>query len=49
MLYLYLIVFMIYCCSVTKSRPTLCNPVDCSMPGSPVLYYFLQFAQNHIH
>ena len=22
------------CCSVTKSRPTLCNPVDCSTSGS---------------
>ena len=21
------------CCSVTKSCPTLCDPVDCSMPG----------------
>ena len=24
-------------CSVTESRPTLCDPFDCSMPGSPVL------------
>ena len=22
-------------CSVAKSRPTLCNPVECSMPGPP--------------
>ena len=27
------------CCSVTKSGPTLCNPMDCSMPGFPVLHY----------
>ena len=27
------------CCSVTKSYPTLCDPMDCSMPGSCVLYY----------
>ena len=26
------------CCSVTKSCPTLCNPMDCSMPGFPVLH-----------
>ena len=26
------------CCSVVKSCPTLCNPRDCSMPGSPVLH-----------
>ena len=24
---------MFYCCSVTKSCPTLCNPTDCSLPG----------------
>ena len=23
------------CCSVTKSCPTLCNPMDCSTPGLP--------------
>ena len=23
------------CCSVTKSCPTLCNPMDCRMPGLP--------------
>ena len=26
-------------CSVAKSCPTLCNPLDCSIPASPVLYY----------
>ena len=25
------------CCSVTKSCPTLCDPMDCSTPGFPVL------------
>ena len=24
-----------YCCSVTQSCPTLCNPMDCGMPGFP--------------
>ena len=24
------------CCSVTQSCPTLCDPMDCSMPGFPV-------------
>ena len=29
-----------YCCwSVTKSSPTLCDPMNCSMPGFPVLHY----------
>ena len=39
-----------YCfCSVTQSWLTLCNPMDCSMPGSPVLHYLLKFAQTHVH
>ena len=25
------------CCSVAQSCPTLCNPMDCSTPGFPVL------------
>ena len=29
------------CCSVAKSCPTLCDPMDCSTPGSPVLHYLL--------
>ena len=37
------------CCSVAKSCPTLCNPVDCSMPGFPVLHYLLEFAQCHVN
>ena len=27
------------CCSVTKSCPTPCNPMNCSMPGFLALYY----------
>ena len=36
-------------CSVAKSHPTLCNPMDCSMPGFPVLHYVPEFAQTHVH
>ena len=36
------------CCSVAQSYVTLCNPVDCSVPGSPVLHYLLEFAQTHV-
>ena len=25
--------FEYYCCSVTQSCPTICDPMDCSMPG----------------
>ena len=36
------------CCSVSKSCLTLCDPMDCRMPGSSVLYYLLEFAQIHV-
>ena len=39
----------IQACSVTKSYLTLCDPMDCSMLGFPVLHYFLEFAQTHVH
>ena len=35
-------------CSVVKSGLTW-DPIDCSMPGFPVLHYFLKFAQTHVH
>ena len=28
---------------------TLCDPMDCSMPGFPVLHCLLEFAQTHVH
>ena len=36
-------------CSVTQSCPTLCNHMDCSMPGFPFLHYLVEFAQTHVH
>ena len=36
------------CCSVTKLCPTLCDPIDCSTPGFPVLHYLPEFAQTSI-
>ena len=35
-------------CSVAKSCLTLCDPMDCSTPGFPVLEYLLEFAQTHV-
>ena len=35
------IFLIICCCSVAKSCPTLCHPMDCSPPGSSVLHYFM--------
>jgi len=36
-------------CSVTQSCLTLCDSVDCSTPGFPVLHYLPEFAQTHVH
>ena len=35
------------CCSVAKSCLTLCDPMDCSTPGFPVLHYFMELAQSY--
>ena len=37
------------CFLVSKSCLTLGNPMNCSMPGFPVLHYSPEFAQTHIH
>ena len=37
------------CCSVTKLCPTLCDPMDCSTPGFPVLHRLAECAQTHVH
>ena len=37
------------CCSVAKLCLTLCNPMDCSTPGFPVLHRLPEFAQVHVH
>ena len=36
-------------CSVVESYMNLCDPMDCSMSGSPVLHYLLELAQIHVH
>ena len=35
--------------SVTESCLTLCNPMDCSMPGLPVGHQLPEFTQTHVH
>ena len=35
--------------SVAKSCSTLCDPMDCSIPGFPVLHSVLGFAQTNVH
>ena len=34
---------------VAQSCPTLCDPMDCSMPGFDVHHQLLELAQTHIH
>ena len=39
-----------FCCySVTNLCLTLCDPMNCSTPGFPVLYYLLEFTQVYVH
>ena len=38
-----------YCCSVAQLYLILCNSMDCSIPGSPVLHHLPEFAQIHVH
>ena len=35
--------------SVTHSCPTLCYPMNCSMPGLAVHHQLPEFTQTHVH
>ena len=35
--------------SVAQSCPTLCNPMNCSLPGLPVHHQLPEFTQTHVH
>ena len=37
------------CCSVTQLCPTLCDAMDCNIPGLPVSHHLLDFEQVHVH
>ena len=41
--------FISICRSVAQLCPTLCNPMDCRMPGFPVPHHLPEFAQVHVH
>ena len=34
---------------VTRSCPTLCDPMNCSTPGLPVHHQLPEFTQTHVH
>ena len=39
-----------FCCYlVAQLCPTLCDPMDCSTPGFPILHHLPDFAQTHVH
>ena len=38
--------YILFFCSVTKLCPTVCNPMDCSMPD---FHYLPELAQTHVH
>ena len=38
-----------HCCSVAQLCPTLCDPMNCSMPGLPVHHQLPELAQTHVH
>ena len=46
---LYLWCIVTCCCLVTRSCLTLCDPIDCSTPGFPVLHHLPELAQTHVH
>ena len=48
-LFLFIPDYPIGCCSVTKLCLTLCDPMDCSMPGLSVPHHLPEFAQVHVH
>ena len=35
--------------SVSQLCPTLCDPMNCSMPGLPVHHQLPEFTQTHVH
>ena len=35
--------------SVAQSCPTLCDPMNCRMPGLPVYHQLPEFTQTHVH
>ena len=39
----------VVCVLIAQSCPTLCDPMDCSMPGLPVHHQLLEFTLTHVH
>ena len=41
--------FTLQCSSVAQLCPTVCDPMDCSTPGSPDHHQLLELAHTHVH
>ena len=46
---MYIWILSVQLSSVAQSCPTLCNTMDCSMPGLPVNHQLREFTQTHVH
>ena len=44
-----LVKFFLQFSSVAQSCPTLCDPMNCSMPGFPVHHQLPESTQTHVH
>ena len=44
-----LLLYMYVCCLIAKLYLTLCDAVDCSTPGFPVVHHLPEFVQIHVH
>ena len=46
LMYVWIFLYLLFCCSVVQSCPTLCDPMDCSASGFPILHHLPEFAQT---
>ena len=47
--FIFIVHWLVFCCSVSQSYPVFCDPMGCSPPGLPVLHHLLEPAQTHVH
>ena len=49
LIYSYILFFDLQLSSAAQSCLTLCDPMDCSMPGLPVHHQLPEFTQTHVY
>ena len=47
--FIFILLELFSCCSAAEQCPTLCDLIDCSMPGFPVHHQLLELTQTHVH